>query len=118
MPITSDKTQERYIVRLEGDVDIGRAAELKAALMEAIASRKEVCLDLDGVTDLDVTAVQLLWAAAREMEGAGGSLSIAGQNIEVLTCAADEMGLDFALPRPSDVVTSSAAVTNAEKTGD
>jgi len=38
-----------------------------------------VQVDLEGVTDLDVTAVQLLWAARREAQDAGARFAMSGQ---------------------------------------
>lgn len=60
-------------------------------LIEAISSGKEVQLDLAQASDLDVTAVQLLWAARRETEKAGASFAVAGDvpgNIGRVFCEA------------------------------
>lgn len=50
-------------IRLEGVVDIGCAAELKEMLLSALAAGGETRILLERATALDVTAVQLLWAA-------------------------------------------------------
>ncbi len=73
MPITHAESETQHIIRLEGEVDVGGAAELKRMLIEAVSSRKELRVDLTAATDLDVTAMQLLWAAKREAEKAGTS---------------------------------------------
>jgi len=56
---------------LEGAVDISVAAELKQSLLEALGAGKDLHISLAAVTELDVTAVQLLWAAAREAKAQG-----------------------------------------------
>jgi anti-anti-sigma regulatory factor len=82
------------LIRLGGAIDIGGAAALKAALLEAIASGDPIRVSVDAVSELDVTAYQLLWAAAREAERSGLILSLAGEIPEPLRSALSEMGLD------------------------
>lgn len=65
MPILAEQNAEVKTIRLDGPVDIAAAAELKAALLDALGSGCELCLSLADVTCLDVTVVQLLWAAER-----------------------------------------------------
>ena len=66
MPITTNKQDARNHMVLEDALDISAAAELKQSLLEALGSGKDLHISLAAVTELDVTAVQLLWAAARE----------------------------------------------------
>lgn len=91
LSITFDDSATRCVLRLEGEIDVTCSAELKRVLIEAISSGKEVQLDLAQASDLDVTAVQLLWAARREAEKAGASFAIAGDvpgNIGRAVCEA------------------------------
>ena len=79
MPITVDGTSAT--IRLEGTVDIGCAAELKAALTELLAGAPEkggLRIDGSGAKELDVTALQLLLAAERAAETRGVRLEFAG----------------------------------------
>src|SRR5277367_6160906 len=85
LPITCDEEAERYLIRLEAEVDIGSMAELKATLTEAIVSRKQVRLDCERATDFDIAALQLLWVAAREVERTGVPFWIAEPSREMLT---------------------------------
>lgn len=71
MSITIDNSATSCGVRLEGDIDVTCSTDLKRTLVEAISSGKEVQVDLALASDLDVTAIQLLWAARREAEKAG-----------------------------------------------
>jgi anti-sigma B factor antagonist len=50
-------------MRLEGDLTIYRAAELKQVLLEAVDKTGPLEVDLSGVTELDTAGVQLLLLA-------------------------------------------------------
>ena len=67
MTVESNDTQ--FILRLDGDCTIGSAAELKAALAQGLAASskeaKDLCLDLGNAGEIDIAALQLLWAAQR-----------------------------------------------------
>lgn len=78
MPIRTSSNGDTQQITLEGAVDIGAAAELKAALVEALATAKKTSVALREATEVDVTIFQLLWAAQREAERAGVELSLAG----------------------------------------
>lgn len=54
------------MIRLDGDFGMGSAEELKGLLMEGLASGKDLRLDLEEAGDLDITFLQLMWAAGRE----------------------------------------------------
>ena len=66
MPFVLDENSERSLVRLEGDVNIVEAEELKILLVRVSGTKKELCVSLEGVTDLDITAMQLLVATERD----------------------------------------------------
>ncbi len=55
---------------MDGDFNLSSAAELKELLLEGLASGKELQLDLQGAGEIDITVLQLLWAAGREAERA------------------------------------------------
>jgi anti-anti-sigma regulatory factor len=115
LPITCDEDAERSLIRLEAEVDIGSVAELKATLTEAIVSRKQVRLDCERATGLDIAVLQLLWATAREVERTGGPFWVAGQSREILIGAAREVGLDFVLPGSVDAAANHAEAATAER---
>lgn len=94
MPITSESDETRCTVYLHASVDIADAADLKKALLDAILAHKELRLDLSKVTELDITAVQLIWAATREVRKIGMSFAIAGAVPEVINSTARDAGLD------------------------
>lgn len=78
MAILESRNGDARQITLEGAIDIGAAAELQTALVEALRSGQDVSVSIAGVADLDVTAFQLLWAARRAAEGAGTRCTIAG----------------------------------------
>lgn len=74
--ITVDRSGAISTVRLEGEVDINSAMELKDRLTEALAVGGEMKLDLSAVSALDITAFQLIWAAERAAKKAEVAFSI------------------------------------------
>lgn len=54
------------VIRLAGDQTMSAAAGLKAVLVRALdADSTGVCVDLDEALEMDITTLQLLWAAER-----------------------------------------------------
>jgi anti-anti-sigma factor len=99
MPVTLDQSEEQCLLRLEGEVDIASAAELKTLLLQALASGTELRVEVERATELDITALQLLWAAEREARGSGRQCTLAGRVSEELMAAASEAGFEkFPVP--------------------
>jgi anti-anti-sigma factor len=100
VPLTLEQSESQSVIRMEGAIDIASAGELKDLLLKALGSgKKEMCVSLDGVTSLDVTAVELLWAAEREATKAGVGFSFAGQAAPEAQAALAEAGLEtFLVP--------------------
>ena len=73
MPVAIEWQETQSIVRLEGDLGLNSAAELKGILLDCLASGKALVLDLERAGEIDVSILQLLWAAGREAarEGTG-----------------------------------------------
>jgi anti-sigma B factor antagonist len=86
---------ESKMIRLDGAIDIGRAAELKQALLEALAHGGELHVALDGATDMDVTAMQLLWAARRASQEAGAPFEMASGMPAPIAAALADAGIDL-----------------------
>jgi len=64
--LSVDRGESCWLIRLEGDVGVTLAAELQTLLIEGIASGKELWLNLERAGRIDITVLQLVWAAARE----------------------------------------------------
>ena len=89
MSIVLNKTGEGCRLTLEGATDVSCACELKTALIDALACGS-VEVSLETATYLDVTAFQLLWAAAEEARRSGCALKLVGAAPEsVLTSLTD-----------------------------
>lgn len=83
-----------YILRLEGDCTMAAAAELKAALIQGLAAArdlgKDLCVDLGGAGEIDITTLQLLWAA--EQAAASEKRGLVSQVPEALRALAHDAG--------------------------
>ncbi len=80
MPNRRKKKNEATVLRIEGELTIQRALELKDALL---ASPPPDELDLSGVTDIDTAGVQLLMLARREAQAAQRSLRLVAPSAAV-----------------------------------
>ena len=103
MPITLVRNEEHCLIRLEGEVNIASAGDLKQVLLEALASGQELRVDLERAVEPDISTLQLLWAAEREARGAGIGFVVAGALSAEITGAVLDAGLaGFLLPANSD----------------
>ena len=75
---TVDDTEGGAVLTLSGDITIQRAAQLKDALVNAVEKVKHLTLNLEAVTAMDLTALQLLCAMHRSLTGSGKTLAVAG----------------------------------------
>ncbi len=99
MEVTLEQNNALSLIRLQGAIDIGCAAELKRLLVQALESGSEVRVSLEAVADLDVTAVQLLWAAARQAKASSIGFSLTAPASSAISIALGEAGLhQFLLP--------------------
>jgi anti-anti-sigma regulatory factor len=87
------QTSDSSLIQIDGAVDIASAADLKAALLEAIKQGKEIHVSAEKAGDLDITAYQLLWAARRDAELAGIGFALTGVP-ESVQSAWKDMGLE------------------------
>jgi len=94
MPVSCDEREALSLIHFEGDVNISSAAELKQLLLRALAHGKEIHVDLGCVTEVDITALQLLWAAEREAKAAGIDFSLVGQWPEEVATALAVAGFE------------------------
>ena len=76
MPLRIEQSTTGFTVRLSGDAGIAIACELKAALLDALASSTEITIDAAGVIALDITTLQLLWAVHHAASKAGTPLTL------------------------------------------
>jgi anti-anti-sigma regulatory factor len=97
--IALKQRKESSAIRLDGLIDIASAAELKAILLDALKRGKAVRVALQTNVDLDVTAVQLLWAAEREARASGVGFALASPVPEPILSVLKEAGFEkFPIP--------------------
>ncbi len=65
-------------IKLLGSYGLERAQELAKQLKAALAPHAMLELDLSGLTELDLSAVQLLYAAKKSAKAGGGDLLLVG----------------------------------------
>lgn len=80
------------VLKLAGELSIGRAAELKASLLASMARADRVTLRLDAVTGIDLSGLQVLCSAHRSFQMKNKELSICGTGREMLRQAALRAG--------------------------
>jgi anti-anti-sigma regulatory factor len=94
VPIAVDRSDAKTVIRLDGTVDISCAAELKTQLAAALGAGGELRVNLEQVADVDVTWVQLVWAAQREELRAGIKFSFSGPVPEKIGAALQDAGFN------------------------
>jgi anti-anti-sigma factor len=98
MGIVLENNEAGCLVRLEGGIDIASAAELKSAFLDALSTGADVQVALGSASYLDITAIQLLWAAAEQARLAGVGFRVAGEVPEALSTVLAEAGFASLLP--------------------
>lgn len=70
----------RALVSLDGELTVARAAEIRDSLVRAIDSADSIEINLDKVTGMDLSCLQLLCSAHRTAAGKGKVLAINDQS--------------------------------------
>lgn len=65
-------------IKLHGSYGLERAEELSAQLKAALTPNAALEIDLSEVTELDLSAVQLVYAAKKSAKAGGGDLLLVG----------------------------------------
>lgn len=92
-PMQDLDAQGKRKLAIGGALTIAHAAELRLALLEALEETDELHLDLSGATEMDLTALQLLWAARKSAARLGKSVLWGGSS-EVCRRVAAASGFD------------------------
>jgi anti-anti-sigma regulatory factor len=92
VPVAIEEGENASLVRLEGDVSIAHAVEMKGLLLHALASGKEMRVTLENATELDITALQLLYAAERDAARSGCRFTLEGRVPDVISAAMTHAG--------------------------
>lgn len=73
------KPNEEGILTLSGEMDINMAEVLKKNIMNAIEQVEELKIDMENVTDIDLTFLQILCATHKTCSKAKKKISLAGK---------------------------------------
>ena len=76
MPLILERHESHSLIRLEGEFTATSAAELKTILIEGLAAGKDLRLNFERQREVDITVMQLLWAAGSEAARSGVSIQI------------------------------------------
>jgi anti-anti-sigma regulatory factor len=92
MPLSIQQSDGISLIYIEGAITISSASELKLVILQGLALRQKLTFDLQNATELDITALQLLWTTEREAEIAGLPATITGQVPDHIHVAAVNAG--------------------------
>jgi anti-anti-sigma regulatory factor len=92
--VSKDCSVEPCVLNLAGKIDIGCAGELKDEFLKALQSGKRIQVEIGGLSDLDVTALQLLWAAKRATMRLGVDFAVSGEPAKPIQNQVAELGME------------------------
>jgi anti-anti-sigma regulatory factor len=76
MDVEITRSAERNVLKLKGSWTIERASELKRVLLEMLNSCEHMSIDLEELTDLDLSTMQLFCSAHRTSLRDGKQLAL------------------------------------------
>jgi ABC-type transporter Mla MlaB component len=91
---TFEEQEARAVLHLSGDINVAGSAELKQHFVQAFSTGKGVQVDFSAATNLDIAAMQLLWAAARHAEKTNIALTAASTVPEELKNGVRDAGFE------------------------
>jgi len=94
MSLQLEQAQNRIVIQLEDSVTLNSASELHDLLLQALNFRKPIAVDVRRVTEIDLSAIQLLFAAREEAVRMGILLSAMDSISESVRSLIRESGLD------------------------
>src|SRR5450756_2611702 len=100
MLIELDQQESLSTIHLDGEVNISSAVELRGLLVQAVSLGKELRVQVGGTGELDVTALQLLWATAQEAKGSGMEFGFMGDLPEKVIFTLKDAGIEFQIVQP------------------
>jgi anti-anti-sigma regulatory factor len=94
VPATLEQCEGVCLLRLDGECNIASAAELKSLMAQALGCSRELRIDLEHATGLDITTLQLLWVCGRDAQASGVSIALVGRVPDDVLLAARHAGFD------------------------
>jgi anti-anti-sigma factor len=93
MALECQSSDDTSTIELTGALDISSAADLRQLLMARMESSRRLCIDLSQASRVDVTAVQILWAARRHAGQHGIELHFIAPIDEEVQTSLDHAGI-------------------------
>jgi anti-anti-sigma regulatory factor len=75
MPLTIQRQDPDWLIKIDGQNTLASAEELKNVLFDWLAAEKDLQLDLAEAEDIDIATLQLLHAAASAAARAGVAMT-------------------------------------------
>ncbi len=92
MASTFETSGRNALIKLDGDLTVSHAAEIKHILMNALTDADQVLIDFGNVTNADLSSLQLLCSAHKTASSMNKHLLCAGRLPDALRKAAEEAG--------------------------
>ena len=92
MQVDVVRSTESCIVRLRGNLTVEHAHELKQSILDALQGNERIVIELEGVTDVDLSFLQLLCAAHKTSMRLGKELTLFGDRSETFKLAVSDAG--------------------------
>lgn len=96
MKITTRKGKS--FLQLDGEINISRAAELKDALLESLEKAESVEVNLDNITGIDLSCLQLLCSAHRTASKEGKKITIKDPTLPLYVESRKNAGFMYSKP--------------------
>ncbi|ACM20612.1 STAS domain protein [Geotalea daltonii FRC-32] len=80
------------VVKVSGPLTVQNVGELKTSLLQALEGGEQLCLDLAGVTEVDLAGLQLLCSAHRSSLHLNKHLCITTGDSDIIDTASMEAG--------------------------
>lgn len=106
--MTVERTETQWVLHVEGECSMAAAAEMRGLLLEGLRLAPELVVDLEGVAEIDVAVLQLLWSA--EQAAGQGNRKFFSRVPEALARAAREAGFGRFPGEPLEAVQAGEAV--------
>ena len=91
---SKDSREGRRTLHIDGNLTIDQSCSFKDTLLEAFESTNHLIIDLEKVSAIDISSLQLLCAAARSITQAGKKISIKGEIPDIIKKALADVSID------------------------
>jgi len=101
MSLQLQEFRNRSVIQLEDSITLNCASELRDLLLQVLNSKNQIEIDVSRVTEFDLSALQILYAARLAANQTGAGLSTASPVPEVVRAAIQESGIELIFESPS-----------------